>query len=180
MARPRSEITVATELKLEQIVRMQLLGHTTESIASAMNLSPGTIAELIRHRKYREVKDRIVPQVYADVDKQIAQRKASEILDDLAPTAAIALQELLAARDQKTKIKDPITGELVEVDKLSPMDIRLTATAVLDRAGYGPVQRRAIKQRVELDPVTANIFAQALKEADHGRRIIEGEVVDTE
>lgn len=179
MARPRSEVTAATELKLEQIVRMQLMGRTTEQIAAAMDLAPTTIAELIRHRKYREVRDRIVPMVYAPVDAAIRDRKANEILEDAAPSAALALQELLASRGEKVTVLTA-EGVPVEVDKMSPADIRLTAATILDRAGYGPLQRRAVKQRVELDPITARIFAEALKESDAGRRIIEGTVVSTE
>lgn len=166
MARQRAEVTAATELKIEQIVRHQLLDLTNEQIGERMGMKPDTVGELIRHRKYREIRDRVVGEVYKPIDQVIQTRKANQVLEDLAPEASQALAELLARRKGGV---DAETGEVMA--PLDPVDIRLTATAVLDRAGYGPVQRKAIRQRIELDPVMADLFARALRESDRGRTI---------
>lgn len=173
MGRPRGEVTAATELKLEQIVRLQLMDKSTEDIAQELGVVPYTVSELIRSRHYREVRDRVVGQIYGPIDTKIQERKASTILEESAPEAAGALVELL----QRRKGRKDAKGEWEELP-LDPVDIRLVASAVLDRAGYGPVQRRAIKQRIEMDPITARIFASAMAEADRGRGVVEGEVVE--
>lgn len=160
MGRPRKEVTALTEMKIEKIVRWQLLDQSTGQIAANLGCSEDAVQDLIRHPKYREIRDRLVPQAYQLVDETIKNRKASQILDDASREAAFALVELLQGRK---------AGEGGE--PLNPTDVRLTATAILDRAGFGPVQRKAIRQRIELDPVMAAMFANAMKEADKARSV---------
>lgn len=173
MGRPKRELTAATELKIEQIVRLQLMDRSTEEIAQELGLAPYTVSDLLRTRKYREMRDRIVGQIYGPIDTRIQEKKASAILEGAAPEAAGALVELLNARKGKKDAK----GEWEQLP-LDPVDVRLVASAVLDRAGYGPVQRRAIKQRIEMDPITARLFAHAIAEADQGKSVVEAEIIE--
>lgn len=177
MARPRNEVLAITQLKLEQIVRFQLMDLGTSDIAERMGLAPDTISELIRTKAYRETRDRIVGKVYANIDKVIEHRKAAVILEEASGEAAEALVELLRARDGTAPVVDEETGALVAEGRppMDPVDTRLVAAAILDRAGYGPVQRKAIRARVELDPVTAKLFATALKEQGNLTKVIDGE-----
>jgi hypothetical protein len=170
MGRPRREVTALTELKLEKIVRWQLLDQSTAQIAANLGCSEDSVQEMIRHPKYREIRDRLVPQAFSLVDETIKTRKASQILDDASKEAAFALVELLQQRRPKV-------GEDGEIKQegLNATDVRLTATAILDRAGFGPVQRKAIKQRIELDPVMAQMFAAAMREADKAKTVVDVE-----
>lgn len=152
--------TAQTEMKIEQLVRYQLLDKTVTEICDLMGLGEQRINELCRHPYYREVRDRLVGQVYKPLDEAITYRKASQILEDASSDAAEALVQLL-------KMRDGETGEdgTWHRPPLDPVDVRLTATAVLDRAGCGPIQRRAIRQRIEMDPATVALFAASIRES---------------
>jgi len=168
VGRPKKEIALSSELKIEQIVRLQLMDRDVNEIAADLGLAPYTVTELTRTRKYREIRDRVLGSIYGPIDSQIRDRKASAILDEAAPEAAAALAEMLAGR----KGKRDLAGEWEELP-LDAVDVRLVSTAILDRAGYGPVQRRAIRQRLEMDPITARLFARAMNEADRGAGVID-------
>lgn len=171
MGRPKREITLASELKIEQIVRLQLMDKGVNEIAEDLGLDPYTVTEYTRTPAYREIRDKILGSIYGPIDDSIRDRKASAILEGAAPAAAEALAEMLNARKG---VKDK-EGEWEQLP-LDPVDTRLVATAILDRSGYGPVQRRAIKARLEMDPITARLFARAMEEADRGASLRDGSI----
>ena len=141
---------------MEQVIRLQMLDKTNEEIAAVMCMTAGSIAELIKHPQYDELRDRYVTKTYGALDKVIETRKAQTILDDTAEDAADVLADLLMSDDEVTQ--------------------RISATAILDRTGHGPIQRKAVKHRHELDPVTAKLLGDAMREADS--IVVEVEVVD--
>ena len=157
MPRERKKLNSATKLKLEQIVRLEMLGKSVEEIALSVGLSPHSIAELTNHAEYSAVRTRYVEDIYEPVDALIQDRKAQTILDEAAPSAAIALTHLVHSEDEVTS--------------------RLSATAVLDRTGHSPIQRKATKVRHEFDPVTMQLMKNAMKESDTSE-IIDVEVED--
>lgn len=153
MARPRKELRSATKLKLEQIIRYQMLDHTVEQIAEALGMTAGNVTDLIRHKDYETIRTQYVEKCFGPVDGVIQARKANVILEDTAGDAADALAEILRDTDD-------------EVSK------RLTATAILDRSGFGPIQRKAVKARLELDPVSAKLLSDAMVDADKAKQAI--------
>jgi DNA-binding MarR family transcriptional regulator len=157
MARPRTELRSATKLKLEQIIRYQMLDLTVDQIADALGMTPGNITDMMKHKDYAEVRTKYVEKCFGPVDAVIQQRKANVVLEDTSADAADALAEILRDTDD-------------EVNK------RLTATAILDRSGFGPIQRKAVRARLELDPVAANLLSKAMGLADQA----EQEIIDLE
>lgn len=145
MARPRNTLRSATKLKLEHIIRLELVGKATREIAASLGMTAGTIRELTRHPEYAQVRQRMLTRVYGAVDEGIV-RRASEVLEEAAPHAADTLVGLLASDDEVTR--------------------RLSATAVLDRTGHGPIQRRAVRQRIELDPAVVQLLRDAMRESE--------------
>lgn len=139
---------------MEQVIRLQMLDKSNEEIAAVMSMTAGSVAELINHPEYAKLRDKYVEKTYGAVDQVIETRKATTILEEAAPDAAEALATLLDSDDEITR--------------------RISATAILDRTGHGPIQRKAVKHRYEIDPVTAKLLTQAMREAD----VIEAEVVD--
>lgn len=139
------ELRTQTFFKLQEIARWQALGQSIEQIARHMNTTPETVSRLVAHRSYPAVQQQLGNKLYEHVDKGIADRKANVMLEQAAPQAAEALIALL--------------------DKGFAADQRQTATAILDRAGYGPIQKRAIRQRIEFDPMTAALLRVALLES---------------
>ena len=133
-------------MKLEQIVRLEMLGKSVEEIALSVGLSPSSIHELTGHNEYIAVRERYVDDVYEPVDELIKTQKAQVILDDAASTAAIKLTHLVQSEDEVTA--------------------RLSATAVLDRTGHSPIQRRATRVRHEFDPITLQLMTDAMRESD--------------
>jgi hypothetical protein len=111
-------------------------------------MTPETVSRLVGHRSYRDVQAKVSGRLYESVDRQTADRKANTMLEAAAPQAAEALIALL--------------GEGFAADK------RQTATAILDRAGFGPIQKRAIRQRIEFDPMTMGLLRLALLESGQG------------
>jgi len=154
MARRRNALRSVTRLKMEQVIRLQMLDKSNEEIAAVMGMTAGSVAELISHKDYEELRDKYVAKTYGPVDKLIETRKASTILDEAAPDAAEALAGLLDSEDEVT--------------------VRIASTAILDRTGHGPIQRKAVKHRHEIDPVTAKLLTEAMREAD----VIDVEPVD--
>jgi len=149
MAEQRSrELRTQTFFKLEEIARWQALGQSIEQIARQMDMTPEAVSRLAGHRSYKEVQARVGAKLYESVDKTMTARKANVMLEESAPQAAEALIALL--------------GEGFAADK------RQTATAILDRAGFGPIQKRAIRQRIEFDPMTMGLLRMALLESGTG------------
>jgi hypothetical protein len=133
-------------MKMEQIVRIETLGKGPEEIAAIMGMGIHNLRELLRHPEYADVQRAYANHVYAPVDAIVLRRTATQLLEEAAPDAAQALVDLLRADDD-------------------PIQKRLSAEAILDRSGHGPVQRRAVRTRVELDPATAALFQSALRES---------------
>lgn len=147
MARVRGKLTSATKMKLEHIVRLEMIGKSVEEIGISVGMSSNTIHELTRHPEYAALRGTYVRDVYKPVDELIKRQKASTILEEAAPDAAIALMELLNVED------DNVTR-------------RLAARDILDRSGHGPIQRKVSKVRHEFDPVTLGLIRDAMKESD--------------
>lgn len=157
-----------TVYTMHEIARLQALHKTVAEISEIVGLGEETVVSYLQDPQYEVIRDKVIGESFALVDEHLKMRKVSVILDDAAPDASDALIELL----QATRVKLGEDGRLVGGD---PVEARLTACAILDRAGWGPVQRRAIRARVELDPALAHLFKQALKES-----ALPGEVVDVE
>lgn len=111
-------------------------------------MTPEAVSRLVGHRAYREVQEKVGARLYDSVDTALTNRKANVMLEEAAPQAAEALIALL--------------GEGFAADK------RQTATAILDRAGFGPIQKRAIRQRIEFDPMTMGLLRIAMLESAQG------------
>jgi len=144
--RHQRQTTEKTAYRMEQIARLRALGMTIAEVARHMELSKTTIEKLTVTEEYEKISARMREKAFEQVDALIQQRKAMEILEDCSGEAAEALVRILRDTDD-------------DVER------RMAATAILDRAGYGPVQRRAIRQRIELDPVMAKVFKDALAES---------------
>jgi DNA-binding MarR family transcriptional regulator len=152
------ELRTQTFFKLEEIARWQALGQSVEQIARHMDMTPETVSRLVGHKAYRDVQARVGARLYESVDKTLTDRKANVMLEAAAPQAAEALIALL--------------GEGFAADK------RQTATAILDRSGYGPIQKRAIRQRIEFDPMTMGLLRLALLESGAGEDDFDAEPGD--
>jgi len=148
-------IRSGTVFKMEEIARWQALGHSVDQIARVMNMTPDAVSRLVAHSDYRPIQEKVTAKVYGHVDQTIAQRKANVMLEEAAPDAAVALIALL--------------------EEGLPGDKRQAATAILDRAGYGPIQKRAVRQRIEFDPMTMSILRLALLETSE---TVDAEVLD--
>jgi len=162
---------------MEEIARWQLLEKPIEAIADLMGMTPDAISEIVKHPVYREIRGKLIEEVYEPVDIVIKSRKADVMLHEAAPDAAEALVDLLNSKKTVEVVTDDGI-QLVEVP-LDPVDVRLTATAILDRSGYGPIQRKHVRQRLEIDPLLVKLLSAAMKESDV--RIIDAELIeDTE
>ncbi len=158
MARPRYNLRSSTKLKLQRIVRLELLGQTPKEIAPQLDLKPDSVRELMRHPEYQQLRNTALERAFAPVDAEI-QRRAGEVLEHAAPDAAEALVELLNEGDCVTR--------------------RLSATAILDRSGHGPIQRRAVRHRHELDPDVVRRLTEAMRVCDAiDIDVIEAEIED--
>lgn len=124
---------------------MILLDRSVEQIALTLGCTAGEVTDLMKHAYYRQLESEYMKELYGPIDGVIKERSAQRILEDASPDAAEALVNLL-----------------YDVD---PAERRRAAAAVLDRSGHGPIQRRAVKHRHELDPVTAGLLGQAFREA---------------
>lgn len=142
------ELRSQTYFKLEEIARWQALGQSIEQIARQMQMTPEAISRLVAHKSYASVQAKVGERLYSNIDKTLANRKANVMLEEAAPQAAEALISLL--------------GEGFASDK------RQVATAILDRAGFGPIQKRAIRSRIEFDPMTMGLLRMALLESAQG------------
>lgn len=138
-----------TKIKLAQIVRLEVLDKTPSEIAASCGMTEGSLSELTKHPEYASVRDKYLEKMYGPIDGVIKERKANVILEDNAADAADVLAGLLYSPDEVTQ--------------------RLAATAVLDRAGHGPIQRKASRVRHELDPVMAEMLVTALRESDQAK-----------
>ncbi len=149
MARERKQLLSRTKIKLAQIVRLEVLDRSPSEIAATCGISESTLSELIKHREYGIVRDKYLEKLYGPTDDVIKERKANVILEATAADAADVLADLIYSPDEVTQ--------------------RLAATAVLDRAGHGPIQRKASRVRHELDPVMAQMLVTALRESDQAK-----------
>ena len=156
MARKRHKLTPTTRMKVEQIVRLSAIDKAPKEIASLMGMAEATIVDLQSTEEYRALAKEYVTHVYANYDQMVEKRNAGFLLEEAAPDAAEALLALLYNAD--------------------PVQRRLSATAVLDRSGHGPVQRRAVRVRHDLDPVSAALLANAMK----GANIVDVEAIEAE
>ena len=125
------------------------MGKSHVEMAAMVGLAPGTVGEIVSTPEYKERREKYADKIFGGVDQLIETRKAQTILDDAAPNAADALIELLESEDDVTK--------------------RITATAILDRTGHSPIQRKAVKHRIELDPALAGLLKEALEESAEAR-----------
>jgi len=151
----------ATVLRAEEIVRWQMLGKTIDDIAISLNMAPNSVSEITRTDAYVQARKRLVDTTYEEVDQAIKHRKADEMLSDAAGNAAQALVELL----DRTEMLIGPDGSTVEVP-MSAQDTRLAATAILDRAGFGPIQRKMVRQTFALDPMLEKMFTAAMSESE--------------
>jgi hypothetical protein len=142
------ELRTQSYFKMQEIARWQALGQSIDQIAKNMQMTPETVSRLAAHKESARMRADIGAKMYEHVDRTMADRKANVMLEEAAPQAAEALIALL--------------GEGFASDK------RQTATAILDRAGFGPIQKRAIRQRIEFDPVTMGLLRTALLESGQG------------
>lgn len=156
MARKRKELTSATRGKIEQIVRLQAVNKTPKDIGSLLGMAEATVTDLMSTSEYRTLQKEYLGHVYANFDRMVEKRNAGFLLEEAAPDAAEALLALLHDQD--------------------PVQRRLASTAVLDRSGHGPVQRRAVRVRHDLDPVSAALLADAMK----GSNIVDVEAIEAE
>lgn len=145
MARNRGKLHAATRQKLQQIVRLQAVDKAPSEIASLMGMSVATVQDLMSTDDYRQLHERYLGEIYQNFDKMVEKRNAGFLMEQASPDAAEALIALIHSDDEVQK--------------------RLAAIAVLDRAGHGPVQRRAVKHRHELDPATVALLGGAMKES---------------
>ena len=146
MARKRGKLQAGTKLKLEQIVRLQAIDKAPAEIASLMGMDVATVQDLMSTPEYSVLSKEYIGIVYANFDKMVEKRNAGFLMDHASPDAAEALLALIHNDD--------------------PVQRRLAAIAILDRSGHGPVQRRAVRVRHELDPATAALLGGALREAN--------------
>lgn len=146
MARKRGKLQTATKLKLEQIVRFQAIDKAPAEIASLMGMDVSTIQDLMSTEDYHALVKEYTGIVYANFDKMVEKRNAGFLMDHASPDAAEALLALIHNDD--------------------PVQRRLAAIAILDRSGHGPVQRRAVRVRHEIDPATAKLLRGALHDVN--------------
>ena len=156
MARKRNKLTPSTRMKIEQIVRMSAIDKAPKEIASLMGMAEATVVDLMGTEEYRVLAKEYTGHIYANYDQMVEKRNAGFLMEEAAPDAAEALLALLH-----------------DVD---PVQRRLSATAVLDRSGHGPVQRRAVRVRHDLDPVSAALLADAMR----GANIVDVEAIEAE
>jgi hypothetical protein len=140
-------------------VRLEVLGQEPDEIAAALGMTKGSVTELTKHPEYEKVRDEYLTKMYQRTDEMIAERKAGPILDEAAPDAAERLADLVFSQDEVTA--------------------RIAATAVLDRTGHGPIQRKATKVRHELDPIAVELLRKGLEAAGKAKQL-KGEVIDVE
>ncbi len=160
MARERKQLLSRTKIKLQQIVRLEVLEKSPAEIAAACGITESTLSELIKHPEYGVVRDKYMEKLYGPIDGVIKERKANVILDDTAADAADVLADLIYSNDEVTA--------------------RISATAVLDRTGHGPIQRKAVRTRHELDPVAISMLKTALLEASKAKvKVIDAEPADS-
>jgi len=145
MARHRKKLRPATRLKLQQIVRLAALDRPPEQIAALLGMTVGNVTDLMNHPEYRSLEREYTKDLYAPIDAVVEKRAAQRIMEDAAPDAAEALAALLYDMD--------------------PSERRRAATAILDRSGHGPIQRKAVLKRIELDPVSASLIKDAMTES---------------
>jgi len=156
LPRARKKLRVGTRLKIKQVVRMSAGFHKTpEEIAMLLGGTVGEITDLMNHPDYRVLEDEYTKEMYGPVDAMVQQQNAGRMLEDASPDAAEALIALLYDMD--------------------PSERRRAATAVLDRSGHGPIQRKVVANRIQLDPVLAKMMSEAMRES--AVEEIEAEVV---
>lgn len=161
MARKRLKLQAATKLKLEQIVRLQAINRAPQEMASLMGMDVATINDLMATDDFRVLQKEYTSVIYANFDKMVENRNAGFLMEHAAPDAAEALLALLSDDDSVTR--------------------RLSAVAILDRSGHGPIQRRAVRHRHELDPVSAALLGKAMQESNAiDVEAIEAEIVKRE
>jgi len=156
MARKRNKLQAATRLKLEQIVRLQALNQAPQEIASLMNMDVATVTDLMGTDDFKTLQKEYTAVIYKNFDKMVEKRNAGFLMEHASPDAAEALVSLLHNEDVVQK--------------------RLAAVAILDRSGHGPVQRRAVRHRHELDPASAALLGGALRESN----VIDVEAIEDE
>ena len=127
-----------------------------EEIAMLLGGTVGEITDLMNHEDYRALESEYVKEMYGPVDALVQQHNAGRLIEEAAPDAAEALIALLYDMD--------------------PSERRRAATAVLDRAGHGPIQKKAIAKRITLDPVLAKLMSEAMRESSV--EALEAEIVD--
>ena len=79
MARKRKTLRSATKLKLERIVRLEMLGVKPREIATELGMKADTIRELIRHPEYAVVRERAVERTYAVATNYFVPSAASQL-----------------------------------------------------------------------------------------------------
>jgi len=156
MPRLRKRLRPTTRLKLQQIVRLSAMGKEPEEIALVVGMTAGNVSDLQNHREYRELERAYCEKLFGPLDDSIKELTAQQVLDEIAPDAAEVLASILYSPDETER--------------------RHAANSILDRTGHGAIQRRAILQRHQLDPLSAKLIALALREASP--EPLEGEVVD--
>ena len=151
MSRARTQLQSRTRAKLHKIVRLEAMEKSPEAIAASVGLTVGTLSELTKHPEYRKLQEKYLAHLYEPTDQAIAERKAGPILEEASPDAADKLAALIYSEDDVTA--------------------RIAATAVLDRTGHGPIQRKATRVRHELDPAALELLKEGLKVADKAKQL---------
>lgn len=145
---------------MQQLLRLNAMGKGPKECAEMLGMTQAGVSELLNHVEFARLQQEYLPQLYGPLDEQIRERTATNILGDAAPDAADALVQLLDSDDE--------------------VNVRLASTAILDRTGHGPIQRRAVRQKIELDPVSAQLIGAALKEANSVAGFKGGPVLEAE
>ena len=145
MPRRRNKLNNTTKFKLQQVVRLMAMERPPEQIAMLLGMSLGNLTELMNHKEYKQIEATYLEKLYGPLDQAIQVRGAQHLLEEAAPDAAEALMALIYDDD--------------------PSERRRASIAVLDRSGHGPIQRRAVLKRIELDPVSAKLLQQAMKDS---------------
>ena len=88
MARARLKLQARSLVKVEQIIRFELMGKSRAEIAELMGMAVCSISELARHPEANRLRQALNERIYAPIDEEIRQRKANEVLHEASPDAA--------------------------------------------------------------------------------------------
>ncbi len=144
----------------DEIARRVLERHSPERIAFDLAISRNTLSRILRDPEFKPAFEAIYERVYAPIDAAIRDEKM-QVTERLQFGSQRALTTLF---------------ELLELSKSDEVR-RKTADSILEKAGFGSVQRRVTAgvETVRLERDTAELLAALLDR--HVPATIEAEVV---